>query len=84
MLVSLIKQYKEKPPLLIEAFSIALEVENTAAELHYQEFMHKDEDSLIIKIFHRLNQQDKDHYLRIQAYMQEKGIELYQTEAVMI
>lgn len=84
MLISLIKQYKEAPPLRLEAFAVALEIEESSGELHYQRFMEKDEESQIISIFHQLNQYDRDHYLRIQAYMQTERIELYQDQTVEV
>ncbi len=76
-LEDLINQYKLLPPDRDEAFNIALNLENTAAELHFQQFMNKDGDSIIDTIFRELNQADKDHAVRIQNYMEEHGIALH-------
>lgn len=76
-LQDLVAQYKLFPPDREEAFNIALNLENSTAELHFQQFMDNDGDCLIDKIFRELNQADKDHAIRIFKYMEEHGIPLH-------
>ncbi|HIJ89408.1 MAG: hypothetical protein OEV89_00935 [Desulfobulbaceae bacterium] len=73
-LLALIKQFENTPPLRAEAFNLALKIENSAGELHFQEFMNKEEDLIIGNIFRKLNKDDKEHAMRIRTYMQEHGI----------
>ncbi len=75
-LEDLINQYKLLPPDRCEAFNIALNLENSAAELHFQQFMNKNGDSIIDTIFRELNQADKDHAIRIKKHMQQHGISI--------
>ena len=74
-LVSLLEKYINHPPSREIAFNIALKIEMSAAELHFQNTMTKTTDSDVLKLFQKLNQDDKDHARRIRAYMKEKGIE---------
>ena len=74
-LVSLLEKHVNNPPTREEAFKIALKVEISAGEIHYQSAMAKSADgSKMLELFQRLNQDDKDHAKRIRAYMKEKGI----------
>jgi ferritin len=71
---SLIENIKNAPPSRSEAFNIALEIENSAGELHFQKFMSEDASSVIDEIFKRLNEEDKEHATRIRNYMKSNGI----------
>ena len=71
---SLIKKYEETPPSREEAFNIALKIEESAGELHFQKFMDKEANSATDNIFKELNKGDKDHAMRICRYMEEHGI----------
>ena len=55
-------------PSRVKCFDIALEIENSAGESHYQETMSIHSDNEIVKIFQKLNQEDIDHYNRINKY----------------
>jgi hypothetical protein len=57
------------------AFDIALGIENTVMERHYESFMttHKKNDQ-ISKILQKLNHDDVDHMNRIKQYMSENNI----------
>ena len=57
-----------KNPDREQAFRLALELEKSAGEKHFQLFMEKGAKDSISDIFHRLNQADKDHEQRIKAY----------------
>jgi ferritin len=78
-LKSLIKELESVSPSRQEAFNIAFDLENSAGELHFQNFMNKEKSLKIDNIFKQLNQDDKDHALRISLYMKNHDIPL-QTE----
>lgn len=70
----LLEIYERKVPARIEAFQIALELEQSAAEAHYQEAMASggiQDSSGLIGIFRNLNGADKNHLQRIQEYMKK-------------
>ena len=71
---SLIEEYENNPPSREEAFNIALRIENSAYELHYQRFMDKEPSSRMEEIFQQLNQDDKNHVEKISAYMKHHNI----------
>ncbi|MFC2027749.1 rubrerythrin family protein [Chloroflexota bacterium] len=73
-LVSMIESFKNTAPSREEAFNIALEIENSATELHFQEFMNEGADTEIDQIFKELNKDDKEHAMRIRSYMEVHGI----------
>ena len=54
------------------AFTLAIDLEKSAGELHFQHFMEKEEGDHIMRIFQQLNMDDKDHAERINNY--RKGI----------
>lgn len=69
-----IDQYTTKPPSREMAFAMALEVEHSAIEAHYQNMITCEDVPKEYELLQRLNSYDKDHVKRIQAYMKEKGI----------
>ena len=75
-LISLLKEYKEKPPSRETAFNCALNIEQSTGEIHFQLAMEKSFTSSIMKIFQELNNDYKDHANRIHTYMSDKGIEI--------
>ncbi len=58
------------------AFHAAIRFEESAGEIHYQEFMESNPGTPIYNIFRQLNKDDKDHAERIRSYMKEKNIAL--------
>lgn len=56
------------------AFRIALEIEQCAGEVHFQEAMEKSPCSKVLKIIQGINKEEKDHAKRIQTYMNENQI----------
>ena len=56
------------------AFAFALELEQSAGELHFQTFMETVSTGQLSKIFQSLNRGDMDHAQRLRTYMQERGI----------
>lgn len=77
-LINIIENYKLIPPSRDEAFNLALKLENSAAELHFQKFMDDDNSSVIDRIFRELNTADKDHAQRLTKYMEEHDIPLHE------
>jgi hypothetical protein len=66
--------FRNKPPAREDAFHIALEVETSAGEIHFQKFAEQQHENKIDKIFGQLIRDDKDHLQRIQQYMLDKDI----------
>lgn len=77
MLSSLIEKFTGEAPNRETAFRTALEIEESAGELHYQGFMEDEEGSgsKIAEIFRQLNREDKDHSERIRSYIQRNSIQ---------
>ncbi len=73
-ITSCIGKYRTNPPTREEAFNLALKLEESATEIHYQEFMDSNADDILAQTFQRLNANDKDHFIRISAYMKANGI----------
>ena len=71
---ALIEEYGRNPPSREEAFNIALSIENSAYELHFQKFMDKKPSSRMEEIFQQLNQDDKNHAEKIIMYMKQHNI----------
>ncbi len=67
-------EIKENPTPRKETFYLAVEIEESAGEHHYQEFMADSQNEVINNVFQKLNGADKDHRDRILSYMKEKGI----------
>ena len=74
-LTALIKKFGSIAPSREDAFNIAFEVEQSAGELHFQEFIDKKDKSKVEEIFEQLNREDKDHAKKILSYMDAHGIE---------
>ena len=72
---ALIEKYTHEPPSRAEAFSTAYSLENSAGEIHFQNFMSKGFSSEMEELFQKLNKEDRDHAARIEAYMEKNGIE---------
>ncbi len=71
---SYIDEYKLNPPSREEAFYVALEIEQSVSEMHYQRFMEKESEDIITQTFQKLNNYEKDHFERLRSYMNEHGI----------
>ncbi len=72
-LVGLIQKYEIAPPARQETFQIALDIEQAVGEAHFQQFMEKEPVTSVIRIFQRLNQEEKDHAERIRTYRQKQN-----------
>jgi ferritin len=80
-LLSIIKNFKNISPSREEAFNTALEIESSAAELHFQDFMNDESNLEIVNIFKQLNKDDKNHAMRIRSYMIDHGIAVKSKQA---
>ena len=68
-----------KSPLIDRAliFNMALRLEESSGEIHFQYAMSETEHpSEALKLLQRLNSYDKDHADRIRNYMHQNGIEI--------
>jgi len=74
----LMAHYDKIPPSKEEALNVALTIEKSAGELHFQEFMAKKGGDCLDQIFQKLNMDDKDHAKRILAYMRANDINVRQ------
>ena len=72
----IVKKYQDTIPSREDAFNIALKLEQSAGELHFQQFMEKESESEIDKIFQRLNRDDKDHAEKLREYMNSHDINI--------
>lgn len=59
-----------------QAFNYAVFIEGSAGEAHYQSAIEKEANSDVLRVFHVLNEGDKDHKARLLAYMKEHDIEI--------
>ena len=57
-----------------DAFEIALKIEQSAGEAHFQTFIQSQNISEEYKIFQKLNLDDKDHLSRLRSYISENKI----------
>lgn len=73
---TLIDKYRQSPPSRSDAFNTAHKLENSAGELHFQNYMSKMFGSAVEDLFKKLNHEDKNHAIRIKAYMEANGIEM--------
>jgi hypothetical protein len=68
----LIAKLRKASPSRETAFTLALEIENSAGELHFQQAMEAPARSPFLKVFQELNNGEEDHARRIRAYMNAK------------
>jgi uncharacterized membrane protein YhiD involved in acid resistance len=73
-IASMIKKFEQTPATREQAFNTALELENSAGEIHFQHFIEKREKTSTERVFETLNQEDSDHAERIRSYMDCHGI----------
>jgi len=75
-LFRLMSQYQENPPSRETAFNMALRIEQSAGEIHFQKFMQKKADSHYADLFQRINGYYIDHEKRIRLYMKNHAIKV--------
>ena len=67
------QEYGEVAPDRQTAFAVALKIEDTAGEKHFQKVMGSPSDSKTVKILQKLCEDDINHYVRIEKYMTDAG-----------
>jgi rubrerythrin len=67
-ITSLIEKYTADPPPRKYAFTVAISTEKSVGEIHYQHAMEAPSNSKHVKIWQKLNEDDKDHAKRISTY----------------
>lgn len=67
-----IARYKKQLPSRNEGYHYAINLENSAYELHYQLLATQKSDSEKIQTFQKLNTDDKDHAKRIEELLKKK------------
>jgi len=75
-LASLLEEYSENFPSKEIASNMALALEESAGEVHFQNAMEQPPSSTLVEIFQMLNGDDKEHASRIRTYMRDNGIEI--------
>ena len=70
----LLEQYRKEPPTREEAFQVALQIESSAGEVHFQDFTEEENPSKVNKVFQELVQEDKNHLRRIKEYMKNNHL----------
>jgi hypothetical protein len=75
-LAFLLEAYSENPPSREIAFNVALNLEESAGEVHFQDAMEQPPTSSLMEMFQMLNGEDKQHASRIRTYMSDNGIEI--------
>ena len=73
-LTTLLAETKESAPSREHAFRLAIQLEESAGEIHFETFMHMMPKTTAEQMFQHLNQDDKDHARRLHHYVQEQGI----------
>lgn len=70
----IMRDYEISPPSRQEAFKLAIALEESVGEIHYQRAMAESARTSAMKVFQSLNKDDRDHADRIRRYMEERGI----------
>ncbi|NTU52971.1 MAG: rubrerythrin family protein [Chlorobiaceae bacterium] len=74
MIVEQARCFSESPFSRAEALNLALRIEMSAGEAHFQEFMDSETGSLTADLFKQLASEDQNHAHRIRQYMKEQNI----------
>ena len=72
----MLRAFQANPPSREQALAIALQLEESAGEQHFQEAMQQKAASKALEIFQHLNNEECDHARRIRQYVQQCGIQL--------
>lgn len=72
----LLAETKANPPSRGQAFRLAIQLEESAGEIHFETFIKMPPKTTTEQMFQSLNQDDKDHARRLRDYAKAKGIDL--------
>lgn len=64
-----IERYKQQPPSRKEAYTYAIQLEESAYELHYQKLLTEKTSTKARQTFQKLNEDDKNHAQRIRKVL---------------
>jgi rubrerythrin len=70
-----IERLAANPPSPIDACRMAIEIEEMSGERFFQEAMVKESSSEALALVQRINNEDKNHAIRIRERMKEKGFD---------
>lgn len=74
---SILRRESEDPPVRAAAFKLAIMLEESAGEAHFQHVLQQVEpSSKAIRLFRRLHEADVDHADRLRNYMHQNGLEM--------
>ena len=73
-LSSLYAEFSAKKSDRKTALDTARQIEKSAGEIDYENFMVQETDSWILKGLQRLNEYERDHHKRIEEYMRENNL----------
>jgi ferritin len=74
VIVEQVEKFAKSPCSRDEALNLALKIEMSAGEAHFQEFMESETGSLTADLFKQLASEDQNHARRIRDYMKQNGI----------
>jgi ferritin len=74
VIVEQVEKFAKSPCSRGEALNLALKIEMSAGEAHFQEFMESETGSLTADLFKQLASEDQNHARRIRDYMKQNGI----------
>lgn len=60
---------KTNVPSRIEAFKIAIALENEVGESHFEQFMNHKAQNAVESVFQQINREDKNHEQRLRTYL---------------
>ncbi|MEI7524591.1 MAG: hypothetical protein WCJ95_09695 [Mariniphaga sp.] len=69
-----IEKFRTDNPLRADAFKLAIEIENSIGESHFELFMTSKPNSEVVKIMQKLNGDDINHASRMTKYIFKNGI----------
>ena len=76
-LTRLKREYGHSKPSPEDALRLAMSLEDSAGESHYQLVMENKADSPAAELFQKLNEDDKDHARRIRIYAERHGYNIF-------
>jgi hypothetical protein len=74
LIIQTIEKFRVNTPSREEAFSFVYKLETSAGEIHYQRMMSAKAETVVEKVFQKLNGEDRNHAGRIANYMKNNNI----------
>lgn len=70
----LLAKFRKRPPTRASTFRIALEIEDSSGEVHYQRAVEATPQTVFLEMFQKLNAGEADHAQRIREYIGAKSL----------